>query len=224
MDQPIEISHFSDLLCVWAYVAQIRIDELQAKFGNAIEVKYHFCDVFGDTETKVVEGWADRGGPAAYGEHVQRVAAEFDHVEVHRDVWSRAQPKSSMPCHLYLAAVRLVTDRDGGDPEMLPRIIGAFREAFFRDARDISDAHVRQEVAAACGLPTDEVEGLIANGSAHAVFSADLTLVRDLDVRVSPTLVFNQGRQRLTGNVGYRIIESNVRELLDRPQESHSWC
>jgi hypothetical protein len=28
----------------------------------------------------------------------------------------------------------------------------------------------------------------------------------------------------LTGNVGYRILEANIRELLDSPPGQQSWC
>ena len=41
----------------------------------------------------------------------------------------------------------------------------------------------------------------------------------------SPTLVFNEGRQRLYGNLGYRIIDVNIRELLRDTQSGEaSWC
>jgi hypothetical protein len=33
----------------------------------------------------------------------------------------------------------------------------------------------------------------------------------------SPTLAFNEGRPLLYSNVGYRIVESDVRELLRNP-------
>ena len=46
---------------------------------------------------------------------------------------------------------------------------------------------------------------------------------RQSDISVSPTYVFNNGRQRLTGNVGYRIIEANVKELLEQPHKQQSW-
>jgi hypothetical protein len=45
-----------------------------------------------------------------------------------------------------------------------------------------------------------------------------------LYVTVSPTLIFNEGRQRLNGNVGYRVIEANIRELLHNPSGELSWC
>jgi hypothetical protein len=34
----------------------------------------------------------------------------------------------------------------------------------------------------------------------------------------------NEGRQKLYGNVGYRILDANVRELWERPQAQASWC
>ncbi len=51
-----------------------------------------------------------------------------------------------------------------------------------------------------------------------------MELVKEHNVTVSPTLIFNEGRQRLNGNVGYRVIEANIRELLHNPAGEHSWC
>ena len=222
-DGPVRISQFTDILCVWAYVAQARMDELRATFGDGVSIDAHYCQVFGDTEHKVVRGWASRGGPSAYGDHVRAVAARFEHVRVHPDVWSRVRPASSMPAHLHLAAVRVLARR-GGDPQLEARVAWAFRLGFFRDARDISRADVLHELAGSCGAPEPDVRALLASGVAHATFAADLALAQELGVAMSPTLVFNEGRQRLQGNVGYRIIEANVRELRERPEPSHSWC
>ena len=68
------------------------------------------------------------------------------------------------------------------------------------------------------------LENLLDSGEAHAALAADLTLAQEHAISVSPTLVFNEGRQRLTGNVGYRVIEANIRELLANPSGEHSWC
>jgi hypothetical protein len=44
-------------------------------------------------------------------------------------------------------------------------------------------------------------------------------------VKGSPTLILNQGRQKLYFNVGYRLIEANIQELLRQPNPDHaSWC
>ena len=41
----------------------------------------------------------------------------------------------------------------------------------------------------------------------------------------SPTIVLNEGRQKLYGNVGFRVIEANIAELLRDPRPGEaSWC
>ena len=65
---------------------------------------------------------------------------------------------------------------------------------------------------------------LLESGRAHAELDHDARLQRDYAVQVSPSLVLNEGRQHLNGNVGYRVIEANVRELLHKPADEMSWC
>jgi len=79
-------------------------------------------------------------------------------------------------------------------------------------------------IAKDLGLPIAAVEAQLRSGRAHAALSADLEKVHEFSVQVSPTLIFNEGRQRLHGNVGYRVIEANVRELLHHPPDELSWC
>ena len=40
MQPTLTVSHFSDVLCVWAYPAQIKLDELQRQFGDQICIGY----------------------------------------------------------------------------------------------------------------------------------------------------------------------------------------
>lgn len=44
----IEITYFSDVLCVWAYVAQARIEAVKEKFGKSVRIEQRFCSVFGE--------------------------------------------------------------------------------------------------------------------------------------------------------------------------------
>ncbi len=46
------IDYFSDVLCIWAYGAQIRIDQLKEEFGERIELRYRFIPLFGATSIK----------------------------------------------------------------------------------------------------------------------------------------------------------------------------
>ncbi|NOQ90923.1 MAG: disulfide bond formation protein DsbA, partial [Gammaproteobacteria bacterium] len=43
----IKIEYFSDVLCIWAYSGQVRMDELKCEFGEQIEIEYRFVPIFG---------------------------------------------------------------------------------------------------------------------------------------------------------------------------------
>lgn len=221
--EPIRITHFSDTLCVWAYVSQIRIDELVKQFPGEVEIDLRYVHVFGNVPGKMDSAWKDRGGVRGYSEHVKGVVAKFDHVSLHPEVWVRDTPQSSMPSHLFLCAVRLI-DAGSDAPPMLPRASWALREAFFKDAADISRQDVLLDVGRRIDLPVAAIEKVLAGGAAHAALIEDIDLARSHGVQASPTMLFNEGRQRLTGNVGYRIIEANIRELLESDPHQLSWC
>ena len=112
-----------------------------------------------------------------------------------------------------------MTEPGSGD-----RLAWALREAFFREARDISQRKVLFEIVESIGLPASDIGGAIDSGAAHASLADDLELARNQSITASPTLLFNEGRQRLTSNVGYRIIEANIRELLEGAPGQLSWC
>lgn len=224
--EPIRISYFSDLLCVWAYIAQVRIDELRATFPDDLVLEPHFVSIFGNAREKLEGRWKDRGGLAGYASHVRSVTADYTHVTVNPDAWTACTPTSSMSCHLFLCALRAVA-RD--DPGALPdhacaKATWALRLAFFRDALDISLHRVQCAIVESLGIALGPIERALETGAAHAELARDLDLVREHTVTVSPTLIFNEGRQRLNGNVGYRVIEANIRELLRKPADEHSWC
>lgn len=218
----IRIQHHSDILCVWAYVSQVRLLELEAEFGDQIAVDHHWFQVFGDVSAKMYANWRDKGGPAAYGAHVREIVARFGHVPVHPEIWQRHVPTSSLPAHLMLCAVRLLDAAEGQG--RVARVAAALRAAFFRDLVDVSYWPALLGIAEQCAIPARRLEALVECGAAHAALCADLELARDNNVRASPTLIFNEGRQRLTGNVGYRVIEANVRELLQTQGGGQSWC
>ena len=55
MSSPLVVDYYSDILCVWAWIAQRRIDELHEQLGDKIELRYHYMDVFGDAINKVAD-------------------------------------------------------------------------------------------------------------------------------------------------------------------------
>jgi len=224
--KPIRIFYFSDVLCIWAYSSQIRLDELKTTFQDKIEIEYHFVPVFGNAHEKLENGWRDRGGLEGYSNHIQEVANKFDHISVHPDIWTKATPYSSTSCHLFLHAIQLLEEKGliARSRQVFEKATWAFREAFFTQMADVSDREVQFKIAEELELPIKAIQAQINSGEAYAKLSKDFELVKEHTVTVSPTLIFNEGRQRLNGNVGYRVMEANIRELLNNPPGEQSWC
>jgi predicted DsbA family dithiol-disulfide isomerase len=220
----IRVVHFSDVLCVWAHIAEPRVRELLEEFGSRIEIEYRFVSVFGSGESGLRDRWRDRGGLDAYAAHVREAAAPHDHVVVHPHVWARVAPASSWPAHLLLCAVRILEREGHAEPGSLPALASSLRRAFFHDAQDVSREDVLHGQIAAHRLDGARVFDHLSTGRAHAELAADLHLSRDQDVRVSPSILLNEGRQRMNGNVGYRVLAANVREMLEKPVGGASWC
>lgn len=226
---PLPITYYSDVLCIWAYVAQERLDELYREHGSDISVKQRFVSVFGDVPGKIDASWKDRDGYEGYARHVKSVADRFPHVRLSSDTWVHTRPTSSLSPHLFLKAIALWEQAQHAiEPKRLPiteSITWAFRRGFFAEARDISERTVQQELARPFGVPANEVAGLLDTGVAHAALSADYQSAEKARIEGSPTFLINEGRQKLYGNVGFRIIEANIRELLREPSaDQASWC
>lgn len=226
----VRIAYYSDILCVWAYLGQRRIDQLAEAFGGQVSIEMHFCSVFPDAWGKIEAGWSDRGGFGGFGEHVNTVAQRYPHIEVTPKLWRDVRPRSSVSAHLFIKAVELIeTSGDGRARPYLERLstqtAWAIRKAFFADGRDISDWEVLAGILSEIGVDRGAVEHAIRSSEAVARLVADAEMSRKNGVAVSPTLIMNEGRQKLNGNVGYRLIEANVQELLRRPDENEaSWC
>lgn len=214
--KPVQISHYSDLLCVWAYVSQIRIDELRRQFPTEVTIRTRFCSVFPDVAAKLDKSWKDRG-LAGFRAHVADTVARFDHVTLHPDVYTRVVPTTSATAHAMVKAAEIA----GAAPEPLA---WALRLAFFRDGRDISQLAVQLAVLGELGLPVEPIRAALDDGRAWAALLTDYDDAAADHVRGSPTFLLNERRQILFGNVGYKIIEANVQELLHHPEDRASWC
>jgi predicted DsbA family dithiol-disulfide isomerase len=221
---PVQIDYFSDVLCIWAYIAQARVDEIGAVFGDRVCLAHRRISLFGDTVAKFEAGWKDRGGYNGYAEHVRSVAERFPHVVLHKDVWRVARPLSSLTPHLYLSAVA-EWEHHAGASGLASRLAWSFRLAFFAEARDIGRRTVQTAIARSLGIDTKAVARLLETGAGHARLVADHAAADKAKLEGSPTFVLNDGRQKLYGNVGFRVIGANIRELLRDPHPDHaSWC
>jgi predicted DsbA family dithiol-disulfide isomerase len=226
----VEITYFSDVLCVWAYLSQTRIDAVKEKFGDAIRIEHRFCSVFGDTARKITSTWKDKGGYEGFNSHLRQVAERFPHIEVHPEIWLKTRPLTSASAHLFMKAVQPWDHEPGvtaiqSAPGIFEQVMWAFRRAFFRDCRDISRWDVQCEIADALGVDIGTVEDRVHSGVAFARLAADYQDADKMRIEGSPSFVLNEGRQKLYGNVGFHLIEANIQELLRAPRtDEASWC
>jgi predicted DsbA family dithiol-disulfide isomerase len=227
----VKVSYFSDALCIWAYIAQARIDAVKEKFGDAVQLEHRFCSVFGNTAIKIPTAWRDKGDYAGFNAHLQSVAQQFPHIEVHPEIWLKTRPPTSTSAHLFMIAVQQwqqerEREGDGGiAADIFDKVVWAFRCAFFRDCRDIARWDVQCELAEALGVDISAIERRLHDGTAFAKLSTDYQDADKMRIEGSPSFVLNEGRQKLYGNVGFRIIEANIQELLRAPgTDQASWC
>lgn len=229
MDQ-VEITYFSDVLCVWAYISQARMDAVKEKFDGKVRIRHRFCSVFGDTAEKIRLSWKDKGGYEGFNAHLQHVAEKFPHISVHPDIWLKTRPPSSASPHLFMKAVQQWERQaaaSGGQSasSIFDQVIWALRTAFFRDCRDISRWDVQCEIAEGLGADIGAIEELIRSGVAFAGLATDYQDADKMRIEGSPSLVLNEGRQKLYGNVGFGLIDANIQELFRLPRaDDASWC
>jgi predicted DsbA family dithiol-disulfide isomerase len=222
MSEPLHLQIFTDVLCVFAYAADIRFNKIKEDFGDQVAVATHFINVYGDVRRRLKKSGKSN---SEYGASVREIADRFPHVQVHPDVFRKNVPTSCIPAHVFLSAVKLLEARKQlPNGPVLDRITWATREAFFKDLVDVSRRSEQLALAERFSLPVDAVVALIDSGEAFAELAHDMEVQRELHVPVSPALVLNEGRQLLNGNVGYRVIEANIRELLVNNVVEASWC
>ncbi len=230
----VTIELFSDVLCIWAYGAQARIDQLKADYGDQIELHYRFIPVFAAAHRRIEQAWQDKDGYAGFNRHLRESAGDWEHVTLHPDIWLVDPPQSSQLAHLYLKALQLLEEQDAPSPPAtggqsartrFEEFLWRVRCAFFQDAENISRLAALDALAQNMNFPLLDIHRKMDDGSAHAALHLDTEARDRYLVPGSPTLVFNEGRQRLYGNVGYRIIDVNIHELLrDTRSGEASWC
>ncbi len=219
MKQPLQVDYYTDVLCVWAWIAQHRIDELEKEQGEKICIRHHCINVFGDTATRIGSRWSERGGYAGFAGHVQESAAPYEYAPVNAAIWRDVRPHTSGTAHLVLKAAELITTADDSR-----RLALTLRKHFFVDGLDIGDKRVVLDSARQAGFDVADLTAVIDSGQAMASLMSDYDDAKELGLKGSPSLVLNNGRQVLYGNVGYRILNANITELLKKPVSEASWC
>ena len=219
MSEPLVIDYYTDVLCVWAWIAQRRVEELNAEYGDKIRFHHRYLDLFGDTRTRIQEQWGERGSYEGFCDHVCQVAAPYASAPINNACWRQVRPATSGNAHLVIKAVELCHGENAAIEAAL-----LLRQAFFVDAKDIGDLEVLLEILGKKYEGLESIRKAINCGNAIASLMADYQEARSQGIKGSPSYVLDGGRQVLYGNVGFRVLFANINELLRHPEHEASWC
>ncbi|MCB9745216.1 MAG: DsbA family protein [Alphaproteobacteria bacterium] len=224
MPDVVHFGYWSDPLCIWAYVAQDKLDRVLEEFGAELAVDYRICPVFGSILHRFREGsWAAAGVPGRV-EATRRVAAEHGHPEVSGEVWAKACPASSWPAGAAIKAVSDLEASELAEPGSLATYQWRLRQRFFIDEVDVSLRRVQLELAEELGIDRAALCERLDDGRAMAWLWEDHVERERLGLRGSPTFVFNEGRAELYGNFPFGILHATVLELVMGMRPGASAC
>lgn len=223
-DERIVFEYWSDPLCVWAFVAQDKLDRILAEVGGSLEVRYHIVPVFGSIPWRFREGpWADKG-IAGRVEATARVAREHGHPEVTGRCWAEDCPASSWGPGAAAKAVFALEEAEDVKAGTGAEYLGRMRERFFVDGRNVARREVQLELAEQLSIAPDALAARLDDGSALALLWEDERRKQELKIQGSPTYVFDGGRAKLYGNFSFGILQATVQELVSGLEPGASGC
>lgn len=207
----LQFSYWSDPLCIWALVAQEKLDRVLSEFGPSVQVDYRVAPIFGSIPWRFLSGpWA-KDGIAGRCEATRAVAQKNGRNDVSGECWKVAMPASSWTAAAAIKAVFALEEEAEVRGPTYQRVL---RERFFVAEQNIALRSVQLEVAEELGIPRGKIEQRLDDGTALASVWEDHTEKERLRLQGSPTYVFDGGRAMLYGNFGYGILKGTVEELL----------
>lgn len=225
MSARLPVTYWSDPLCIWAYVAQDKLDRLMARYGHRLDLTCRVVPVFGSIEHRFTKGSWRKAGPQGRAAATKDVAHRFGHTEVDGACWTQAGvPASSWAPGLAIEAVAIAEDADHAPEGSTAAYQQALRTAFFVDGANIALRDVQGQVANDVGLDWDLIAAALDDGRAMARLYEDHTERERLGVQGSPTWVFDEGRAMLYGNVSEAVLQATVHELLEGVDAGGSRC
>lgn len=220
----VTFGYWSDPLCIWAFVAQPKLDRILSEFGTRLLVDYRIVPVFGSVRWRFTDGpWAKEGlvGREAA---TRRIAEQAGRTDVTGECWRRAMPATSWAPAAAIKAVFAMEVHGESNADSGARYQRALRERFFVAEENVAQREVQLSLAEAVGIARAPLERRLDDGSALAAVWEDHMEKERLKIQGSPTYVFDGGRAMLYGNFEYCMLESTVDELLRGADPGRSAC
>lgn len=215
-------SYWSDPLCIWALVAQQKLDHVLAELGEQVRVDYRIVPVFGSVSWRFAQGPWSKDGVEGRVLATRKIAEQGGRSDVSGECWRRAMPASSWAPAMAIKAVFALDE--GRGEEVGPMYQRVLRERFFVTEANIALRAVQLEVAEELRLPRAPIEARLDDGCALAAVCEDHAEKERLRIQGSPTYVFDGGRAMLYGNFDYGILRCTVEELVRGAGPGGSAC
>lgn len=223
-DGRLHFEYWSDPYCIWAYVAQDKLEGLLSAHGERLAVEYRVIPVLGSIPYRFREGnWASAGIEGRVSA-TAKVAAAHGHPEVDGSCWRTVQPASSWAAG---AAIQVIfaEERAGRVPVGAgARFQVEMRRAFFVHHQDTSQRKVQLALAERLGLPVSALEAGLDSGIGLALMAEDDDRRQKEKLQGSPTWVFDGGRAMLYGNVNTEVLRHTVETLVAGLNPGGSGC
>ncbi len=220
----VEFSYWSDPLCIWALVAQPKLDRLLADLGQHLVADYRIVPVFGSVPWRFRHGpWKDEGVDGRVAT-TRRIAEEAGRTDITGECWRKAAPASSWAPAMAIKAVCALDSLGDVPSGSGARYHRGLRERFFVGEEDVARREVQLRLAEEHGLPRAPIERRLDDGTALAALWEDHLEKERLKIQGSPTYVFDGGRAMLYGNFDYSILRSTALELVRGMSSGCSTC
>jgi predicted DsbA family dithiol-disulfide isomerase len=220
----LEFSYYSDPLCIWAFVAQPKLERILSEWGEKLEVDYRIVPVFGSVPERFERGaWAE-GGPEGRRKATRRIARQQGRDDVSGEIWVKDPPASSLASGAAVKAVFALESQERAAAGSGARYLLAMRERFFVDNRNVARRKEQLGVAESLGIDVAALEEKLEDGTCLAALFEDDAAGKALGVRGSPTYVFDGGRAMLYGNFPFAILHATAEELISGAGLDASAC
>ena len=210
----IEFEYWSDPLCIWAFVAQSKLEHVLEQHGEHVAPRYHVVPVFGSIRERFATGSWSKAGPEGRAAATRRVAEQHGRNDVSGLCWLEDCPASSWPAGVAIKAVFAAEHAEEIDAGKGAVFQWRLRERFFVEDRNVARRDVQLELAEELEIPTAILEGRLDDGSALCALWEDHAKREATGLRGSPTFVFDGGRAMLYGNFSEAILTATVEELV----------
>jgi predicted DsbA family dithiol-disulfide isomerase len=220
----IAFEYWSDPLCIWAFVAQPKLDRILEQAGDKLEVRYHVVPVFGSIPWRLSEGPWCKAGVEGRVEATRRIAEEHGRSDVVGTCWTNDCPSSSWAVGAAVKAAFSAEEAGAAPTGSATSYLQQLREVFFVEQRNIARREVQLELADRLDIPRASIESRLDDGSALAALWEDDHRRQELKIQGSPTYVFDGGRAMLYGNFSFGILHALVQEIIGGIELGASGC